>query len=1086
MADLHIDSQLMNHMLPASSINNKKHLVAIHDERHQPLVFSIGSDGNLYAIKANGSGSNDSINVSASVGARGTVDAFIVKQASDADGGIFLAFSNTVPDSPASELHVLAPFKPQVLNTPDQLTRYIIFGVAQNDKVKINALYMGQAIKSKVSEWPLLIASYNYVAEHNKDANISRVLVEANKWRWTSDLRIYEQAKATISIAPGTLSVGDGLFVLYKKDQRTTLMFTTIAIDDDSPWTVDLRVPDGSNINSISTYIDPDGYTGLILAWDGLWHIPAKYAADSGNTIKKISSDPVFRGAANMHVAQSSETVSVWFSNSDRVLGYQHADNSGNDAQMLLGAPIPLRPTSPSIDYSAIIDPSTRSQSFIVVEDSDHLLLMEQAIETKMWNSRPFLVNQPGGLIETNAFVSHVELHDSLTKRPLGTTKVGISTSGWVNLVINGTEYMVGKDKPVTVETNDKGVLTIIQPSDDISGYTYSFSDPPNADVILFPSGPVTVDPSNKVQDKLQNFGSAEELRKAGAQGTDEELEAAAKAIRDMNDVKANLDKDPSAKAATATLFAVAKARNNNDSDWGAFDWLRRGMEKVADFAVEVIDDAWHFTMKLADKAYKFILDCAAAVLKGIQFVLEKVKMALEKIWEYVKFVFEWDDIKATYNSIKAIVNSGLEYGIKVVGEKADEVGSFFDKLEGQLADALKVKLPDGHGAKKQSQAGVESEGSTSGATNHTRNVEVNNATYHFEEGKKTARFQPGTTAQAILSLWDDVIHPALLEAADGAKRISDAIWALFKGEVNVSVEDLYAAIGGDLVHLVVTLLKTIVQGLMVIGQIVLTGIKDLLNTSIFNFGIFGGLLKKLFSLPDFSILDVIAMVAAIPTTILVKLISGKAPKKIQNFDFAKMVEQGPAQAEFSAYGELGTYLGIMGAFVAAIVNTAKMATAEIPIEPPPFSAVRLTFDIIGLLAIFPWDRKAPGWDYRISIWSILVTDTIVVSVCTRALTPYVLKIMAASDILVGLAAFSLAQVVHHEQLTGNWEGRDDEKTALDISGSVFTVVEKLSTAVGILTPEPLTKLAAGGVMGTAAACKAVVKTGIAIKKANL
>ncbi|KAG8922023.1 hypothetical protein FRC01_014583, partial [Tulasnella sp. 417] len=383
MADLHIDSQLMNYMLPASSINNKKHLVAIHDEQHQPLVFSIGNDGSLYAIKANGSGSNNSINVSASVGARGTVDAFIVKQASDANGGIFLAFSNTVPNSAASELHVLAPFKPEVLNTPDQLTRYVIFGVAQNDKVKINALHMGQATKSSANAWPLLIASYNYVQEHNKDANISRILVEANKWRWTSDLRIYEQAKSTVSIAAGTLSVGDGLFVLYRKDQRTTLMFTTILPDDDSPWTVDLVVPNGSNINSISTYIDPDGNTGLILAGDGLWHIPAKYAADSGNTIKKISSDPLYKGATNMHVAQSGDTVSIWFSNTDRVLGYQQATNSGEDAQMLLGAPIPLRPTGPTIDYSAIIDPSTKSQSFIVVEDSDHLLLMEQATETK-------------------------------------------------------------------------------------------------------------------------------------------------------------------------------------------------------------------------------------------------------------------------------------------------------------------------------------------------------------------------------------------------------------------------------------------------------------------------------------------------------------------------------------------------------------------------------------------------------------------------------------------------------------------------------------------------------------------------------
>lgn len=92
---------------------------------------------------------------------------------------------------------------------------------------------------------------------------------------------------------------------------------------------------------------------------------------------------------------------------------------------------------------------------------------------------------------------------------------------------------------------------------------------------------------------------------------------------------------------------------------------------------------------------------------------------------------------------------------------------------------------------------------------------------------------------------------------------------------------------------------------------------------------------------------------------------------------------------------------------------------------------------------------------------------------------------MAASDILVGLSAFSLSQVVHHEQLTGDWKGRDDEKTALNISGSVFEVVEKLSTAVGILVPEPVTKLAAGAIMGTSAACKAVVNTGIAAKEAN-
>ncbi|KAG8911758.1 hypothetical protein FRC00_005874, partial [Tulasnella sp. 408] len=392
--------------------------------------------------------------------------------------------------------------------------------------------------------------------------------------------------------------------------------------------------------------------------------------------------------------------------------------------------------------------------------------------------------------------------------------------------------------------------------------------------------------------------------------------------------------------------------------------------------------------------------------------------------------------------------------------------------------------LPGDHGAKKQSQESVES--GNSSAADHTKNVEVNNATYHFEEGKKTANFQPGTTGEAIKSLWDDTIEPALKEAGEGAKRIANTIWDLCKGQLSLSVEDIYAVIGGELVHLLVTLIKTIVQGLMKIGQVVLAGIKDLLNTSVWNFGIFGGLLKKIFHLPDFSILDVVALVIAIPSTILAKLITGKPPARIQNFDFSRMVEKGPTDDQtLLAYNELASYIAITKALVDAIVNVVKMATAEVPVVPPQFSVLTLAVDLIGLLVSFPWDKEAPGRDYRLAIWGIMLTNTIVLSVCTKASTPYTLKIMAASDILVGLSAFALVQVVHHDELTEKWKGRDDEKTGLNISSSVFEVIEKLSTAVGIIVPEPTTKLLAGAVMGTTAACKAVVKTGIAVKGAH-
>ncbi|KAG8970097.1 hypothetical protein FRC05_000745 [Tulasnella sp. 425] len=297
------------------------------------------------------------------------------------------------------------------------------------------------------------------------------------------------------------------------------------------------------------------------------------------------------------------------------------------------------------------------------------------------------------------------------------------------------------------------------------------------------------------------------------------------------------------------------------------------------------------------------------------------------------------------------------------------------------------------------------------------------------------------------------------------ATKTSRSDWPLLIASYNYVSEHNKDA---NISRILVTLIKTIVQGLMKIGQIVLTGTKDLLNSSIFNFGIFGGLLKKLFGLPDFSILDV-------------------PPKKIQNFDFAMMVEKClPDDQALLVYNELGSYIAITKALVHAIMNVSKMATVEALVETPPFSAARLTVDLIGLLLISPGTEKHPAGNIAsIVIWRVRITNTIVISVCTHATSPYILKIMTASDILVGLFAFSLAQVVHREQLTGNWKGRYDEKTALDISGSVFDLVEKLSTAVSILTPEPLTKLTAGAVMGTSAACKAVVKTGIAVKKAH-
>lgn len=112
-----------------------------------PISSGIGNDGNLWALKADERGANQSINISDAVAARGKVTAFGVVQASDKIAKIYLAFAATKPESKSSELYVLDAFEPADLNNAkEKLPDKLIYGT-QNDKVTVEALYLVSSIR---------------------------------------------------------------------------------------------------------------------------------------------------------------------------------------------------------------------------------------------------------------------------------------------------------------------------------------------------------------------------------------------------------------------------------------------------------------------------------------------------------------------------------------------------------------------------------------------------------------------------------------------------------------------------------------------------------------------------------------------------------------------------------------------------------------------------------------------------------------------------------------------------------------------------------------------------------------------------
>ncbi|KAG8992393.1 hypothetical protein FRB94_011625 [Tulasnella sp. JGI-2019a] len=1098
---LHFDSQLMQHMLATNPVNTQHHLNTVRDERKQPLIFSIGNDGNLWVFKVDERGANRSIDISTAVNAEGKVDSFGVIQATDDSAKIFLAFATTKTDRKTSDLYIVAPFEPVDLNNASE-TLELVPGTTKSD-VTVQALHWSPTTTSL--DFPFLVASYKTVLDVNKDANIARIVVESSKWEWYNDLRIPEHAVAVKYVCGGQLNDEcKGIFCLYDKEDRQSLIFTNMDVGDTSHLYIDIAVPSNAKITSMAPYDDEDGNTGLFLVGNGLWHIPQSDILaenpweEAKREISLVSSDAIFSGSSNLNVAQANTELSLWFSNKDHTLGYQRATNDGK----LTGEATSLIPSGAAVDYTAILDHATGSQSLLVVGEQNKLTLMEQAKETDMWNSRELVVTGPNALVEVDAFVSHVELRNTATGEPLSNTKLFLQSEGWVSLLINGEEKMVGSgtNNGAVVETDGRGTVTIVQRSDDISAYKYTFTDiagTPDAEKVLPPQG-FKADPSQKAQDKLYTLNTVENLRQIGASGSDEELKNAAGAMMKLHDVVLkDLRRQPTTasaapilglSSATAGAMAVVTdaqtfASNVKDKLMGAWEWVKRKWDEITHWVIDKINGAWKFIVHIAGEVWQFVLDSAAAVSKAAVWLLEKVKAGIKSVVNFVKFIFNWEDIKTTANSISTMVNSFLDFGIEGVGRYKQKVDDWMDGMEKSLGKALDLDLPGGLGDKKVTPDEA-ANGETK--TKDTTSPEVNTGNYHLQQGLNTSRDTGSASVDIFVNLYNEVLKPIFKGIEKRSEEFSKTFVERFKKEGSMSVKSIMGFFVGQLLHGIIQTIKDVVLGVISLGNVILQGVKDILNSQIDVFGIFGGLFKRLgITLPSW--LDVLSFVVAIPVNIFAKIITGENPKRIQNFSAKTMIEGKLDEASALAYNELAAYTEMTYASISALVKIFKLGSAELPVQLDAFSFVSLTGDIIILAMTYPHDKASPGWEHRVSIWGIGLGNVVLKTILQKAKVQWSLKALAAADVMFALSLFGLVQVVHHYQLTEQFVGRNDAVTALNISNSVYVLTERLATSIGVLViPAKPISLAVIGATAFGKAALSSGKAGIAIKNKSV
>jgi hypothetical protein len=297
-------------------------------------------------------------------------------------------------------------------------------------------------------------------------------------------------------------------------------------------------------------------------------------------------------------------------------------------------------------------------------------------------------------------------------------------------------------------------------------------------------------------------------------------------------------------------------------------------VESAADYVVEVLkdvaSDAWAFVATIEGEAYHCLLDCAEKVAGAATWLYGVLKTAAQDLLHYLEYLFDWADIRRTKGVLFNLIKVTLQWNV-------DQIEVWKDNLDGYISDAVTdingwVGVGDWTGLGPDATT-TPNAGSTPEAG---QSAPGSLLTHHF---------------QANASGWTPVQPLPPVQPGDGL--IETLVNAIVAEETVVSstitsLQSIGAESGSTrLDKLLEQVIATIADGVLESAQVVMDALLNLLydvasdalaalDTPI-HIPVVSDILAEI-GIPEFSMLDVICWVGAVPVTIAYKVAKGAAP----------------------------------------------------------------------------------------------------------------------------------------------------------------------------------------------------------------
>lgn len=292
---------------------------------------------------------------------------------------------------------------------------------------------------------------------------------------------------------------------------------------------------------------------------------------------------------------------------------------------------------------------------------------------------------------------------------------------------------------------------------------------------------------------------------------------------------------------------------------------VAHGLVTVEHWVVQKVSDGIQLVISTASEVYQIVVKYAEQIWSVVEYVFTKIGAAFAQAVRWLGFIFAWKDILRTHAVIRTTLSHGLDRLVGELDYAEDRIHAVFSELKSRISGA---DLPGQLGSAVPST--LQGFATTSGNASPLSSPDANWALHYVTSGRLT-QYGDASPATSGISL-----PQTIQQDADQLKGLFNAAVLDFI-HAKISFGDFLGQLVVIFADAVIDTIEALTLSLVEAVKLAAEAARTLLEVT-WKIPLLAPLYAKLTDGAPLKLIDLIALLAAIPATVLYKLATGEAP----------------------------------------------------------------------------------------------------------------------------------------------------------------------------------------------------------------